>query len=90
MIVKGKFDLDLKQHAKFGAFTLFQKLLKDHKIKAAALAFFIVERHHANLKEFWQMEDLAKKNGREHRVFEKQKKRRWELFFQNHQSKQSL
>ncbi len=71
---KSMFDAELKQHAKFGAFTLFQKLLKSKQIKAAALAFFIIERHHANLKEFWLMESLAEKNGREHRVFEKQKK----------------
>jgi CRISPR-associated endonuclease/helicase Cas3 len=70
----GQFDTELKQHAKFGAFTLFQKLLKANQIKGAALAFFIVERHHANLKEFWLMESLAEKNGSQHRVFEKQKK----------------
>jgi CRISPR-associated endonuclease/helicase Cas3 len=71
---KGQFDEVLKQHAKFGAFSLFQKLHKANKIKAAALAFFIIERHHANLKEFWLMEKLAKKNGKEHHVFESQKK----------------
>lgn len=67
------FDPNLKQHARFGAFTLFQKLLKAKQYKAAALAFYIVEKHHANLYEFFESRHLSEPNGKAFRVFRDQK-----------------
>ncbi len=65
----------LKQHARFGAFALFEKLSKDPARQVdALLAFFIILHHHADLSDFEDIRTKADPEGDEADVFEKQLK----------------
>lgn len=51
---------ELKQHAKFGAFVLYNKLLSTDQ-RLAAFCFYIIERHHANLCEMQDITNIVRK-----------------------------
>ena len=70
---EGQYDPDLKQHAKFGAFTLFQKFENTQQSTFAAIVFYVIERHHGNLKDLNSYVMMCKPNSKENRVFELQK-----------------
>jgi CRISPR-associated endonuclease/helicase Cas3 len=75
LLKKGSFDPVLKQHAKFGAFVLFQKIRNNQGIPSdALLAFYIILHHHADLSNFDEIKTLAQEDGREAEVFKKQLK----------------
>lgn len=63
----------LKQHAKFGAFSLFQKILKNGGDPSEALlAFYIILHHHADLSDFPQIKTLVVEDGDDEFIFNKQ------------------
>lgn len=69
----GEFDVELKQHAKFGAFALFQKLWKNQGTAAdAMLAFYIILHHHADLSDFDGIKTMAEEDGKEAGIFQRQ------------------
>jgi len=65
----------LKQHAKFGAFTLCQKIMQNGGSNAdAMLAFYVILHHHADLSDFDEIKTLAQADGKDADVFHKQLK----------------
>lgn len=75
LLKSGKIDRVLKQHAKFGAFTLCQKIIHQGGTAAdAMLAFYIILHHHADLSDFDEIKTLAHPTGKDADVFHKQLK----------------
>ena len=75
LLKSGKIDRILKQHAKFGAFTLFQKIMQNGGTATdAMLAFYIILHHHADLSDFDEIKTLAKAAGNDAGIFQKQLK----------------
>lgn len=52
LLQNGEYDADVKQHAKFGAFCLFQKYLAEKSNIWAILAAYIIIHHHKSLTDF--------------------------------------
>ncbi len=73
LLKSGKVDRILKQHAKFGAFTLCQKIMQNGGTAAEAmLAFYVILHHHADLSDFDDIKTLAQAEGKDADVFHKQ------------------
>jgi CRISPR-associated endonuclease/helicase Cas3 len=74
LLKSGKVDRSLKQHAKFGAFTLCQKIMQNGGTAAdSMLAFYIILHHHADLSDFDDIKTLAQAEGKDTEVFHKQR-----------------
>jgi len=74
LLKTGSFDKKLKQHARFGAFVLCQKLMKNQDAMAAdaMLAFFIILHHHADLSNFSAFRHFPESDDDVAIIFEKQ------------------
>jgi len=72
LLEKGKFDRKLKQHARFGAFTLFENLKQKGFLTEAFLACYIIIHHHSNLSDFSLLKRLVEQNGDDQYIFEQQ------------------
>mgnify|MGYP000860826995 CR=1 FL=1 len=73
LLKSGKIDRVLKQHAKFGAFVLCQKIIQNGRpFTDAMLAFYIILHHHADLSNFDDIKTLADPDTNDSRIFDKQ------------------
>ncbi|TXK33284.1 CRISPR-associated helicase Cas3' [Pontibacter qinzhouensis] len=72
----GKYDATLKQHAKFGAFAILEKLKQQDRSLEAWLALYIIVHHHNNLTDFILLNRLITKDETYHDeyIFEEQLK----------------
>ena len=61
LLKKGKIDIILKQHAKFGAYSIFQKYLVNDSV-LAVIAYFIIVNHHQNLHNILNTEFSVNSN----------------------------
>lgn len=58
----GQYDPILKQHAKFGALTLLEKLIQKDRQFEGWIALYIIVHHHSDLSEFRLLSRLIDKN----------------------------
>lgn len=58
----GQYDPTLKQHAKFGAIALLEKLSRNDQLFEAWLALYIVVHHHNNLSDFSSLSRIISRN----------------------------
>ncbi len=68
---KGEFDPELKQHARFGAYVLLNKLLPIWESEAF-LAWFIIVHHHSSLWAINELDTMLKQGRTDNWVFDKQ------------------
>jgi len=72
LLETGTFDKILKQHAKFGAVTVFEKYQKNNQLWEALLAFYIIVHHHKSLSDFSLIKRMVEEDGDEAYTFEEQ------------------
>jgi CRISPR-associated endonuclease/helicase Cas3 len=72
LLENGKIDWLLKQHAKFGAYTLYEKYRSADKITDALWAMFVIVHHHGNLTDFCLLKRLVEEDSDDNRIFLKQ------------------
>jgi CRISPR-associated endonuclease/helicase Cas3 len=72
LLENGKIDWQLKQHAKFGAYAVFEKLRQQGRLTDALLAMYVVVHHHGNLTDFELLKRMAIEDSDDNWVFEKQ------------------
>lgn len=73
LLENGKIDWQLKQHAKFGAYVVYEKLRQQDKLADALLAMYVIVHHHGNLTDFELLKRLANEDSDDNWVFEKQR-----------------
>ncbi len=71
LLEKGEFDQELKQHARFGAFVLLNKLLPEWEA-GALLAWYIIVHHHASLWDFNELRKWFLQYSQEEVIFDTQ------------------
>ncbi|WP_143959729.1 CRISPR-associated helicase Cas3' [Litoribacter populi] len=76
LLKSNKYDATLKQHAKFGAFAVLEKLSQQGRSFEAWVALYIIVHHHSNLTEFNSLNHLIAKDETYHDeyIFEEQLK----------------
>lgn len=62
----GKYDATLKQHSKFGAIALLEKLNQSKQLFEAWLTLFVIVHHHSNLSDFGLLSRIISKNDTYH------------------------
>lgn len=68
----GDYTHELKQHAKFGGFLLYQKLMAQGLDRFALLAFYIIEHHHKSLSDLEEVRNFVSEGNNDEYVFRKQ------------------
>ena len=72
LLKSGTFDQELKQHAKFGAFTLYQKLRAEGFDQLALWALYLIVHHHKSLTNIVDMREYAEAYCNDEDIFLKQ------------------
>lgn len=68
----GDYKSELKQHAKFGGFTLYQNLKCQELEREAVFAIYLIIHHHASLTNFAELKEYSNSGSNQEDIFNRQ------------------